>query len=189
MSDEMKNLIHVVRGHQVILDADLARMYGVETKRLNEQVRRNIERFPEDFMFRLTKEEASRSQIMISNNETGNLKSQFVTSSEDEKDTKNLMSQIATSSWGGSRKLPYAFTEQGIAMLSGILRSPTAIEVNIRIMRAFVEMRHFIAGNSNVFNRINILEQRQLATENKIDRVFSILERNDNIPKRWIDYV
>ncbi len=182
----MKNIIRVIRGSQVILDADLARLYGVETKRLNEQVRRNIERFPEDFMFQLTKEEASRLQIVTSNNETGNLKSQFVTSSEDEKDTKNLMSQIATSSWGGHRKLPYAFTEQGIAMLSGILRSPTAIEANIRIMRAFVEMRHFIAGNSNVFNRINILEQRQVATENKIDHVFSILEKNDNIPKQGI---
>ena len=93
-------------------------LYGVETRRLNEQVKRNIERFPEDFMFQLTP------------NEFDNLKSQF-----------------ATSSWGGVRKLPYAFTEQGVAMLSGVLKSPTAVEANIRIVRAFVSMRHFMVNN------------------------------------------
>ncbi len=169
MGDEMKNLIRIVRGRQVILDADLAKLYGVETKRLNEQVRRNIERFPEDFMFQLTKEEFLKSQTATSKNH-GEI----------------LMSQIATSSWGGQRKLSYAFTEQGIAMLSGVLRSPIAIEVNIRIMRTFVEMRHFVAANANVFNRIDTLEQRQLAAENKIDQVFSILEHNDNTPKQGI---
>ncbi len=155
----MKNIIREIRGRQVILDADLARLYGVETKVLNQAVKRNIERFPEDFMFQLTREEILRSQ--------------FVTSKVDD-------------NRGGSRYLPYAFTEQGIAMLSGILRSPTAIEVNIRIMRAFVEMRHLITDNANVFSRINTLEQRQLVAENKIDQVFSILERNDNAPKQGI---
>ncbi len=155
----MKNIIREIRGRQVILDADLARLYGVETKVLNQAVKRNIERFPEDFMFQLTREEILRSQI--------------VTSKVDD-------------NRGGSRYLPYAFTEQGIAMLSGILRSPTAIEVNIRIMRAFVEMRHLITDNANVFSRINTLEQRQLVAENKIDQVFSILERNDNAPKQGI---
>ena len=101
-----------------MLDRDLAELYGVETKRLNEQVKRNIERFPEDFMFQLTP------------NEFDNLKSQF-----------------ATSSWGGVRKLPYAFTEQGVAMLSGVWKSSTAVEANIRIMRAFVSMRHFMVNN------------------------------------------
>ena len=118
VENKVESLIRVNRGQQVMLDRDLAELYGVETRRLNEQVKRNIERFPEDFMFQLTQ------------NEFDNLKSQF-----------------ATSSWGGVRKLPYAFTEQGVAMLSGVLKSPTAVEANIRIMRAFVSMRHFMVNN------------------------------------------
>lgn len=118
VENKVESLIRVIRGQQVMLDHDLAELYGVETRRLNEQVKRNIERFPEDFMFQLT------------SNEFDNLKSQF-----------------ATSSWGGVRKLPYAFTEQGVAMLSGVLESPTAVEANIRIMRAFVSMRHFMVNN------------------------------------------
>ena len=119
VENKVESLIRVNRGQQVMLDRDLAELYGVETRRLNEQVKRNIERFPEDFMFQLTQ------------NEFDNLKSQF-----------------ATSSWGGVRKLPYAFTEQGVAMLSGVLKSPTAVEANIRIMRAFVSMRHFMVNNA-----------------------------------------
>ena len=106
---DIQPMIRVIRGQQVIIDRDLALLYGVETKRLNEQVKRNIERFPDDFMFQLNKEEV-----------------------------EILKSQNATSSWGGDRRLPYAFTEQGIAMLSSVLKSQTAVEVNIRIMRAFV---------------------------------------------------
>ena len=107
-------MIRVIRGQQVMIDRDLAQLYGVETKRLNEQVKRNIERFPDDFMFQLNKDEV-----------------------------EILKSQNATSSWGGDRRLPYAFTEQGIAMLSSVLKSQTAVDVNIRIMRAFVSMRRF----------------------------------------------
>ena len=118
VENKVESLIRVIREQQVMLDRDLAELYGVETKRLNEQVKRNIERFPEDFMFQLTP------------NEFDNLKSQF-----------------ATPSWGGVRKLPYAFTEQGVAMLSGVLKSLTAVEANIRIMRAFVSMRHFMVNN------------------------------------------
>ena len=118
VENKVESLIQVIRGQQVMLDRDLAELYGVETRRLNEQVKRNIERFPEDFMFQLTSNEFD-----------------------------NLKSQIAISSWGGVRKLPYAFTEQGVAMLSGVLKSPTAVEANIRIMRAFVSMRHFMVNN------------------------------------------
>ncbi len=125
--------IQVIRGRQVMLDSDLSALYGVETRRLNEQVKRNIERFPDDFMFQLRK---------------------------DERD--NLMSQNATSSWGGTRKLPYAFTEQGIAMLSSVLKSKTAVEVNIRIMRAFVSMRRFITSNTELFQRLETIEYHQL---------------------------
>ena len=142
-------LIHLIRGQQVILDRDLALLYGVETRRLNEQVRRNIERFPEDFMFQLD------------NNEIHNLKS-----------------QIATSSWGGSRKKPYAFTESGIAMLSSVLHSPTAIEANIRIMRAFTAMSHFLANNAQVFQRLSNIEYHQIETDKRIDEVFKRLDAN-----------
>ena len=130
--ENIENLIHVIRGKQVMLDRDLARLYGVETFRLNEQVKRNIERFPEDFMFQLSKEEFE------------NLKSQIAISSGDE----ILKSQIAISSWGGTRKLPYVFSENGVAMLSTVLHSDTAISVSIQIMDAFTAMRHFIAANT-----------------------------------------
>ena len=142
-------LIRVIRGQQVILDFDLAILYGVENKRLNEQVKRNIERFPDDFMFQLDNDE-----------------------------THNLKSQIATSSWGGSRKKPYAFTESGIAMLSSVLHSPTAIEANIRIMRAFTAMRHFLASNAQVFQRLSNIEYHQIETDKRIDEVFKRLDAN-----------
>ena len=115
----IQSKIFEIRGYKVILDFDLSEMYRVETKRLNESVKRNIKRFPSDFMFQLSKDE-----------------------------WKNLKSQFATSSWGGTRKLPYAFTEQGVAMLSGLLNSDVAIEVNISIMRAFVAIRNYVLQQS-----------------------------------------
>lgn len=118
MVDNICNRVYVIRGQQVMLDYDLAEIYGYEVKRLNEQVKRNIARFPEDFMFQLTKDE-----------------------------DKILKSQIATSSWGGKRKLPYAFTEQGIYMLATVLRGELAEQQSIFIMRAFREMRHYIKQN------------------------------------------
>ena len=196
--EQIESLIITVRGKQVILDRDLARLYGVETKRLNQQVQRNIERFPEDFMFQLTKEEAesSRSQFATLNDEIPNLKSQFATSSEEE----ILKSQFATSSWGGIRKLPYAFTENGIAMLSSVLRSPMAIATNIHIMRAFNAMRHFIGSHAQVFQRLEIVERNQLAlnahqeelsaqvAENnkKLEEVFKRLDAGDAKPEHGI---
>ena len=140
-------LIKTIRGVQVILDRDVAGLYGVATGALNRQVKRNEERFPEDFMFRLSAEEWN-----------------------------NLKCQIGISSWGGDRQLPYAFTENGIAMLSSVLRSPTAIEVNVRIMRAFSAMRRFLLANAQMFQRIETVEKRQIATDAKVD---SILERLD----------
>ena len=140
-------LIKTIRGVQVILDRDVAGLYGVATGALNRQVKRNEKRFPEDFMFRLSTEEWN-----------------------------NLKCQIGISSWGGDRQLPYAFTENGIAMLSSVLRSPTAIEVNIRIMRAFSAMRRFLLANAQMFQRIETVEKRQIATDAKVD---SILERLD----------
>ena len=144
----IKSRIFTIRGVQVMLDRDLAALYGVETGALNRQVKRNEERFPGDFMFRLSAEE-----------------------------WVNLKCQNGISSWGGDRQLPYAFNENGIAMLSSVLRSSIAIGVNIRIMRAFSAMRRFMLANAQVFQRIEAVEKRQLATDVKVD---SILERLDS---------
>lgn len=203
--ENIENLIQVIRGKQVILDRDLARLYRVETGRLNEQVKRNIERFPADFMFQLTKEEAeslksqfatssedsSRSQFATLNDEPEKLTSQFAISS----DEKILKSQIAISSWGGTRKLPYAFTENGIAMLSSVLRSPIAIATNIQIMRAFTAMRRFIAANAQVFQRLEVIEHTQLSlaahqeeADKKFEEIFRRLDDGSVTPKQGIFY-
>lgn len=154
--ETIRSRIHEIRGARVMLDFDLAKMYGVETKVLNQAVKRNIERFPEDFMFQLTKGEWEilKSQIATSNsaeNQTDDaLRSQIVTiKSGDNQENDALRSQIVTLKNGrGEHKkyMPYAFTEQGVAMLSSVLRSPLAIQVNIGIMRAFVEMRHALTA-------------------------------------------
>lgn len=143
----IEHLIYVFRGKQVILDRDIAMLYGVETGQLNRQVKRNIERFPIDFMFQLSKEEM-----------------------------EILKCHFGISSWGGNRYLPYAFTENGIAMLSSVLRSPTAIEANIRIMRAFTSMRHFFANNAQIFQRISTIEYHQIETDKRIDEVFKRID-------------
>lgn len=187
--ENIENLIHVIRGKQVMLDVDLARLYGVETKRLNEQVKRNIERFPEDFMFQLTREEAESSR------------SQFATLNEDGELSR---SQFATLNGRGHniKHLPYAFTENGVAMLSGVLRSQQAININIQIMRAFNTMRHFIATNAQVFQRLEVIEHTQLSlvahqeelaahqtsTDQKLEEVFHRLDEGAATPKEAIFY-
>ena len=192
--EQIESLILTIRDKQVILDRDLARLYGVETKRLNQQVQRNLERFPEDFMFQLTKEEAelSRSQFATLNDGSDNLKSQFATSSED-----SSRSQFATLNGRGHniKHLPYAFTENGIAMLSGVLRSPMAIATNIHIMRAFNAMRHFIGSHAQVFQRIEVLERTQLSlvafkeeTNRNFEEVFRRLDDNSEKPEKGIFY-
>ena len=160
-SINIESLIRVIRGQQVMLDSDLAMLYGVETKRLNEQVKRNINRFPEDFMFQLTQDEAIRlrSQIVTLDNKVDNLKSQFV-----------------TSSWGGTRKRPYAFTRNGIAMLSSVLRSDTAVEVNIRIMRAFTMIPQLVNHNTQIIERIFNIEQHQQETDKTIKVILDKIE-------------
>ncbi|MBK6276230.1 MAG: ORF6N domain-containing protein [Saprospirales bacterium] len=151
------NKILFIRGKKVMLDKDLAEMYGVLTKRLNEQVKRNIKRFPSDFMFQLTKEEAE------------NLISQNAISSSKIK-TKNLKSQIATSSYGGTRKLPYAFTEQGVAMLSSVLNSDTAIDVNIKIIRIFTKMRELLLDNKDILLKLEQLERKVSKQDIKVNK-------------------
>ena len=177
----IKNRIYEVRGQRVMLDRDLAELYNVETRRLNEAVKRNIERFPEDFMFRLDKGEWEflRSQIVTLNGGNRNLKSQFVTSSPENIDNEeNLKSQIATSSWGGTRKLPYAFTELGIAMLSSVLRSETAIQVNINIMRAFVAIRHAMSAWQGVNLKVEQLSHKVDSLNARVNEILH--EQNEN---------
>ena len=161
--DKIQSRILSIRGVQVMLDRDLAELYGVPVKRLNEQVSRNIERFPSGFMFQLSALEFA------------DLKSQIAASGPDG-NLSHLKSQIATSSWGGIRKAPKVFTEQGVAMLSAVLNSPTAIRVSIAIMEAFIRMRHFMMANAEVVCRMNVLEKKQMATDAKVDE---ILERLD----------
>jgi hypothetical protein len=128
--------IYIIRDMKVMLDEDLAELYDVETRRLNEQVKRNLDRFPSDFMFRLTLEEF-----------------------------KDLKSQFATSSWGGRRKLPYTFTEQGVAMLSGVLHSRRAIKVNIQIMRVFTRLRKMLETHKEILKKLDYLERRDIEIE------------------------
>lgn len=156
----IKNLIYTIRGQQVILDSDLAMLYQIETKNLNKAVKRNINRFPEDFCFQLIEEEYVALRL------------QSGTSNDSE-----------TTGRGGRRYMPYAFTEQGISMLSAVLHSETAVKVSIGIIRAFVEMRRFLANNALIFERVNEIEVRQLAfqksTEEKFNEVFHYISEHE----------
>jgi len=150
---KIKNMIHEIRGYKVMLDSDLAALYQVETKYLNRTVKRNIQRFPDDFMFQLTKDEIS-----------------------------DLRCQIDTSSWGGSRYKPYVFTEQGIAMLSGLLNSDIAIKVNIQIMRTFVQLRHYVLSKPDTNEQIAELRKLlKLYIEKNDKRVNDIITALNNL--------
>lgn len=150
--EEIQSRIYTIRGLQVMIDRDLASLYNVETRTLNQAVKRNSERFPDEYCFALNDEEFS------------NWKSQIVMSNEDRM---------------GLRRPPYAFTEQGVAMLSAVLRSETAVKVSIQIINAFVTMRRFIAANALIFQRLDTLETKQLATDKKIDHVLNAIESKE----------
>ena len=150
--DIIEDMICFIRGQKVMLDSDLADLYGVSTTRLNEQVKRNIKRFPEDFMFQLTKEEF-----------------------------EILKSQFATSSWGGRRKLPLVFTEQGVAMLSGVLNSDRAIQVNIAIMRTFTKLRRMISVHKDLKRKIENIEKKY---DEKFQVVFTVLKKLLDPPEK-----
>jgi hypothetical protein len=158
--NEIESRIFTIRGLQVMLDRDLAELYGVEVRRLNEQVKRNIDRFPQDFYFQLTK---------------------------DEFNDLILKSQIATSSvHGGIRKMPYVFTEHGVTMLAAVLRSDTAIKVSVLIVRAFVAIRKALAQIGGVIQRLENVELKQVETDKKVDKILNALESKDTIPKRGV---
>lgn len=155
---DIKNLIFTYRGLQVMLDRDLAEMYGVEVKRLNEQVKRNFERFPSEFRFQLDDEE--KNELVANCDRFEKLKHSSVN--------------------------PYVFTEQGVSMLSAVLRSETAINVSIRIINAFVEMRNFISTNAGIFQRLGKVEQKQIEADSKFEQIFKALEDKSIKPKQGI---
>jgi len=176
----IENLIHNIRGQKVMLDSDLAMLYGVETRALNQAVKRNIRRFPDDFMFQVTKEEwnALRSQIVT----LEDLKSQNVISNLSENQQEGiLISQFVTSKpierRGGTQKLPHVFTRNGIGMLSSVLRSETAADVNIRIMRAFTAIPDIVNNNVLMMQRILSIEQHQTETDEKVNQIITTIEK------------
>ena len=142
------NKIYLIRGKKVMLDKDLAEMYGVKTKRLKEAVKRNAERFPKDFMFTLT-----------------------------QKEFQHLRSQIATSSWGGTRYLPTAFTEQGVSMLSGVLKSPVAVQVHIQIIRVFTKMKEMLLANKDILLKLEKMEKDVKENKKDIAVIFEALKQ------------
>ena len=162
--ERITNAILMIRGQRILLDADLAGLYGVETKVLLQAVRRNLDRFPKDFMFQLTAQELT-----------------------------NLRSQIVTSSWGGRRYTPYAFTEQGVAMLSSVLNSPRAITVNIAIMRAFVKLREVLTSNQELAKKFTELERKVSTHDEAIISIVKAIRELMNPPpekkKRPIGFV
>ncbi|MDY3129330.1 MAG: ORF6N domain-containing protein [Berryella intestinalis] len=157
---QIRDMIYTVRGHQVMLDSDLAELYEVETKALNRAAKRNEDRFPEDFPFKLTREELDNLRCQI-----GALAGQ---------DTDSSI---------GRTYLPHVYTEQGVAMLAGVLRSKVAIDASVRIMRAFVEMRHFIADNAHMFEQIRSIDHRldslERSTDERFERVFDYMETHE----------
>ena len=170
----IKHRIYEVRSLRVMLDRDLAELYGVETRALNQAVKRNIDRFPDDFLFRLNKNEWTflKSQIVISNTDATTADNKDVATNGD-----SLKSQFVISNRGGDRALPYAFTELGIAMLSSVLRSETAIQVNINIMRAFMAIRHAVSAWQGVNLKVEQLSHKVDQLNNYVEEILH--DQND----------
>ncbi|MDA3952069.1 MAG: ORF6N domain-containing protein [Bacteroidales bacterium] len=160
MHDEaIVNKIYVIRGRKVMLDKDLAELYGVETKVLKQQVKRNIERFPDDFMFELTQDEFN-----------------------------NLRSQIVTSNWGGTRYMPMFFTEQGVAMLSSVLNSKQAILVNIQIIRVFTKMREMLETHKDILQKLDRLQNKEIEQDEKIMLIFEYLKQLEQVKHEELEH-
>lgn len=168
--EAIQQKIFFIRGEKVMFDRDLAVLYGVETKVLNQSVRRNRKRFPSDFMFQLNKKEFEiwKSQIVISN--------------------ENLRSQIVTSSWGGQRYFPYVFTEPGVAMLSTVLNSERAIQVNIQIIRTFINLRKMLITHKELKEKIERMEKRYDKQFRAVFEAIKLLLKEDEKPKKRIGF-
>ena len=156
--ETIKNKIHSIRGKQVIIDRDLATLYGVSTKRLNEQVKRNIKRFPDDFRFQLSDTE----------------KNELVAKCDRFKSLKHSTSN------------PYAFTEQGVAMLSAVLKSKIAVEISVKIMNAFVEMRRFLINNAEIFYQLEDTKQKLIEHDKKIKHIFEAMDNSQKLKDQGI---
>ena len=163
-NENIKNLIYTIRGKQVMLDSDVANLYNYKTKSLNLAVKRNIERFPEEFCFQLNEKELE------------NLRFQIETSKREKNSINN--------SRGGRRYLPYVFTEQGVAMLAGVLKSDVAVSVSIKIIKAFISMRNFFINNGKIFDRLVELEYKQLENERNFNKVFNMLNSKEDIKQK-----
>lgn len=177
--EEIKNLIYTIRGKQVMIDNDVARLYHYTTKNINKAVKRNIERFPEEFCFQLTENEFQTLRFQFGTskqNESQNLRFQIETSKQSSEINNNLR--------GGRRYLPYVFTEQGIAMLAGVLKNDIAVKVSLNIINSFIEMRKFIASNGQVFERLTNMEYKLLEHDKKFDIVFDQLQKEENIKQK-----
>ena len=159
-SEEIKKLIYTIRGKQVMIDSDVAKLYHYETKNVNKAVKRNIDRFPEEFCFQLTEEEFQTLRFQIGTS----------------KQNEELR--------GGRRYLPYVFTEQGIAMLAGVLKNDIAVKVSISIIKSFIEMRKFLAANGQLFERLTNVEYKLLEHDKKFDKVFNQLQDEENIKQK-----
>jgi len=167
----VRDRIYSIRGYQVMLDSDLAELYGVGTKALNQAVKRNLDRFPKEFCF------------VLNSREIGNMRSQIVTAF---KAKISKRSQIVTGIKKGRTNLPTVFTEQGVAMLAGVLKSEVAVKISIQIIKTFVEMRKFIQANGEIFQRLDRVEVKLLENDQKFEKVFDALESKDRIPDQGI---
>ena len=174
--EEIRKLIYCIRGKQVMLDSDVARLYHYETKNVNKAMKRNIDRFPEDFCFQLTGEELKSLRFQI-----GTLKND----QDNERVFGSQIVNLENNGRGQHRKyLPYAYTEQGVSMLAGILKNDIAVKVSISIIRAFIEMRKFISANSQIFERLTNVEYKLLEHDKKFDLVFNELQHEENIKQK-----
>jgi phage regulator Rha-like protein len=179
--ESIREKIYSIRGFQVMLDRDLAELYGVETKRINEAVKRNKERFPREFCF------------VLNNNEMRNIRSQFATLYDLSSDSNSQEESYKDQRGKHKKYLPYVFTQEGVAMLSAVLRSEIAVKMSIKIMKAFIEMRKFIQSNAQMFQRLDRVELKQIETyarlnenDKKFDKIFSLMESGDLKPKQGI---
>lgn len=169
MQKQIQRRIFTIRGVQVMFDSDIAKMYDTTTKRLNEQVKRNLDRFPDDFMFQLTSEEWKSIEPQF---EESSLRSHFAT--------------LETSRRTHRKYLPFVFTEQGVAGLSSVLKSETAANIHVAIMRALVAMRKFVQDNQLIYSRLDKIEQKQLQIDQKFEQIFRALENKDFIPNQGV---
>jgi hypothetical protein len=179
---DIDNRIYTIRGIQVMVDRDLAELYQVETKVLNQAVKRNIERFPETFRFQLS--EAETSELLTHKDRLG-----FLNSQNDYLDSRSqivTLNEKSTKRGHNIKYLPYVFTEQGVAMLSAVLRSDVAVQVSIQIMNAFVEMRKLMANHSGLLQRMEGIERKQLESDQKFEQVFKALEAGKPEPTQGI---